>query len=331
MGRRLIVHVGAHKTGSTFLQQTLLQSWQPLRSEAQVYVPTTGTANRRFPHQNLAWELSGDARFSREFGCFDDLRIELDGVGEDLLVLSSEDFNTSISDPDVVDFFARFGAEIGAAVEFVAVVREQTSQINSMYAQKVKMLLNGLSFAGYLNTQQAYAGLNYLDHYAAVSSDPRVKLRAILYSEVDRGNPLQTVLDAAAIDSRRVNFNLPSRQLLNPSPTPLQIAAGRLLTKLAATDRHYGSPQSTKLREEFERQVLSNRSTDDPAFWGWDGSAQQELAEKYFESNRRFASRFANAEWREDVKLEEPNELDLTDAGTRYRAWSLIDSMCPIT
>ena len=98
MTHRVIVHCGLHKTGTSALQQFLLQAAEPLRALG-VLVPRAG----RLPdygggHHNIAWELTRDRRFDRTRGGVAELAEEIADFDGDA-VLSSEDFESCFAVP----------------------------------------------------------------------------------------------------------------------------------------------------------------------------------------------------------------------------------------
>lgn len=326
--RRLLVHVGGHKTGSTYLQQTLLRTWKSLRSDAGLYVPQTATIDRTHPHQNCAWELSGDRRFRSSRGTLVDLARELDEVHDEIILLSSEDFNFSLRKPDTIDFFTEIGRRIGSTVEFVAVVREQSSLINSMYGQRAKMLMERRSFEGYLGTQSAYAGLDYDYHYGLITSTPGVVLHAFGYDTIERANPLSFVLRKLGVDDSNVDYRMPPSNASNRSPSPTEVAAARLLVSLLSVDNFYATDQTKNLRDRFEQQVLNAvTASDRPTFWGWVPSRQDKVTSAYESSNRRFSDNHLERPWSERVAHRACNEQDLSDPAVRAEALGIIGDL----
>jgi hypothetical protein len=98
MRRRVILHCGQHKTGTTALQQFLRQSAPALRALG-VLVPRAGRLDHLAGgHHNIAWELTRDRRYHHSFGGVADLASEIAAFDGDS-VLSSEDFETALGTP----------------------------------------------------------------------------------------------------------------------------------------------------------------------------------------------------------------------------------------
>ena len=85
--RRLVVHIGPRKTGSTTIQRMLVSRAASLR-DSGVYVPRAGNKRgHRGTHAGLAWESrrQGTARWRA-------LATEVRVAEGDRIVLSAEDF-----------------------------------------------------------------------------------------------------------------------------------------------------------------------------------------------------------------------------------------------
>jgi hypothetical protein len=64
--KKIYIHCGFHKTGSTAVQIALSQNAERLRTEGYLYAHTGLVGDRmRQGHHNIAWELAGDRRFDR--------------------------------------------------------------------------------------------------------------------------------------------------------------------------------------------------------------------------------------------------------------------------
>src|SRR5581483_5726152 len=97
---RLVIHLGATKTASTFLQKCLFANEALLR-EHGIYMPKAGRlpwATDVISHHNLAWELYGDRRYRESHGRWNDMLAEVKGTGADTVMLSTEAFARLASD-----------------------------------------------------------------------------------------------------------------------------------------------------------------------------------------------------------------------------------------
>ena len=128
--RKCFIHIGTHKTGTTSIQQLLSSSNSLLQNHGYFY-PQSGRPDLPGQH-NLAWEISGDRRFSPHHGTIDDLLKEVECRSDDV-ILSSEDFECSLHhEPGFSDFVSLLQAR-GFTVVFVLYVRNQIDYLPRIY------------------------------------------------------------------------------------------------------------------------------------------------------------------------------------------------------
>ncbi len=132
--KRLLVHAGLHKTGTTALQNFLASAADDLRQLGVLY-PRSGRVQSS--HHNIAWQMRRDRCFVTSSGTIDDLANEVAHFDGDVL-LSSEDFETLINEP------ARFAPlrlhPIFREHEFTLIIylRNQSSYLESLYLEMLK-------------------------------------------------------------------------------------------------------------------------------------------------------------------------------------------------
>ncbi|NBW61199.1 MAG: hypothetical protein EBR31_05685, partial [Methylophilaceae bacterium] len=96
--KKIFIHSGLHKTGTTALQAMLFKNRKNL-SVQDFYYPSSGIPRNFYGHHNIAWQISRDRRFRSEFGDLRALLKEIGGIGKSKIVLSSEDFECSLLYP----------------------------------------------------------------------------------------------------------------------------------------------------------------------------------------------------------------------------------------
>ncbi len=131
------IHIGTHKTGSTALQFALWAHREALADLGYCY-PAAGISPGTWGHHNLAWELSGDARFQSELGTVTDALNELTStkVGA---IFSSEDFECTVYN-NMAGFSKFLEALRDRQFEVVVCVylRNQPDYIRSLYIELLK-------------------------------------------------------------------------------------------------------------------------------------------------------------------------------------------------
>lgn len=129
--KRVYLHIGGFKTGSTFLQRALRANAERLREEGYL-LPVSRRPLQR-DHHNLAWEVIGSRRFDPGALTLARLRRRIEQAPEERVLISSEFFS-----------FAR-GRAIGRLVEglgdvdlrVVLVVRNQVDAIQALYWEAI--------------------------------------------------------------------------------------------------------------------------------------------------------------------------------------------------
>lgn len=135
--RRLVVHAGLHKTGTTSLQIFLTGISAQLRQQNILY-PRAGTPTWcPHGHHNIAWQLTRDRRFRSAFGTIDDLADEISQFGGDAII-SSEDFESILDQPE--QFAPLQNHPKLRQYEFVLLfyVRNQVSYLESLFLEMLK-------------------------------------------------------------------------------------------------------------------------------------------------------------------------------------------------
>lgn len=129
---RVLIHMGLHKTGSTFLQAVLAAHSVALRSQRVHYVPDTDFAAQH----RQAWRLVGG-----DTGGLADLVKAAAESGCTTVVLSSEDFEGLFRDPDLAARIERDLFRLGVGrIEWHVVLRAPGQVFGSLLSEMAKHL-----------------------------------------------------------------------------------------------------------------------------------------------------------------------------------------------
>jgi len=187
--RRLIIHAGVHRTGTTAVQHAFSRNRPLLNAYGLAYPrdvadPPADVPDRRaFNHANLVWALNGK-------------RLPLDRVsgwlkratadGSRTVLLSSEDFSR-ITD---LYFLDRLQEEF--EIEIVFYLRRQDDWVNSWYSQVIKdspnKALNATTPTQFLEFLGNFHWLNYFDlleRWGARVGRDNVKARVFGKGQID--------------------------------------------------------------------------------------------------------------------------------------------------
>jgi hypothetical protein len=141
MGNKVaVLHIGTHKSGTTSLQTMIARNLKYF-SDQGLYYPAAGRGSD-CGHHNLAWELNGDDRYDAASGSVADLVVELEQSVAPAVLLSSEDFEYLYRKPAKQAVLRQELEQLGYKVHVVAVLREPTEYVASLY---VELLKHGLA------------------------------------------------------------------------------------------------------------------------------------------------------------------------------------------
>lgn len=142
MKKRLYIHIGTHKTGSTTIQNGLFINKEILRKN-DINYPTTGM--RSFGHHLLCFYLNG--RIDHSENLIQNLRVELENAEQNTFIISSEEFEYLRTEHIQILTKQLHVFDI----KIIIYLRNQASTIHSNYTQLVKTGLRNLPFDVYLD------------------------------------------------------------------------------------------------------------------------------------------------------------------------------------
>jgi hypothetical protein len=135
--KKIIVHIGTHKTGSTSIQNALRRQERMLR-KCGILVPLSGTLGRLSGHHNIAWEMRRDPLFTPGCGGVDDLILELGAARESVAVISSEDFEYLVKYPKELGMFNEKIVNAGYDPLYLVFFRDPSAYLESLFHQLKK-------------------------------------------------------------------------------------------------------------------------------------------------------------------------------------------------
>ncbi|MCD6476478.1 MAG: hypothetical protein J7K85_09515 [Anaerolineaceae bacterium] len=157
--KRIFLHIGTHKTATTTIQKGCVENSTALRNAGWLY-PATGMF--MVGQHNIAWEMASRheqpwnyinywVRFRPEWGGVDALKEEIDASSAENVILSSEDFDGLRTER--IQLLAEKLSSY--TVEVIVYLREQTSLLQSAWAQFIKSGFITIDFAGFLDDMLA--------------------------------------------------------------------------------------------------------------------------------------------------------------------------------
>jgi hypothetical protein len=305
MVERLIIHAGAPKTATTFIQRGL-HSNSDFLAEQGVYLPASGRLElepHAVCHHHLAWALISPERYAGSRRGWDALAHELTDVDAPTVVLSSEAFSRVASQAGGAEMVADAAKQICADVRIVYFVRNQLSLMNSLYGQRIKSLRMVQSFDYHTNYYRGRRFFNYQELLAPWYEGGSVSFVAVPFTGSRDVDPLAELLRVAGVDTAGHPL-LQEKDDVNTSLGPVGIEAARLLgSYLRGVFPDFDSEEipAKKLYRLSSSRARANGWCDE-SFWGWTPETAQQTVDYFTPSN----DSFARAVWGHDWDIEMP-------------------------
>lgn len=310
MVERLVIHAGAPKTATTFIQRGLHSNREVL-AENGVYLPETGRLEfepQAVCHHHLGWALLRPRSYRDGTRDWTGLARELERVDEPIVLLSSEVFSRVASTARGPEEVVEAARRICDDVTIVYFVRNQLSLLNSLYGQRVKSLRTRDTFEQHTRVHRGRKLLSYPSLLLPWHRSDAARLVAVPFTG-DRGeDPLRTLMAAAGLP---LDTDVELRHEVddvNASLGPVGLEAARLLSCfLTGTYEDFDpeEPAAKKLYRLSSSRARANGWCDEP-FWGWTESEAAETADFYKASNEEFARLVWDSEWPLEMPLDKP-------------------------
>ena len=134
--KKVFLHIGLHKTGSTTIQAFLHQNCNELGNFGYLY-PKTGVMPEGKAHHNLVWLLKNDTRANLSFGTWKELYEEIETTNFDNIIITSEDFGSS--NKTTINTINSLKTELQSyEVKIIVYIRRQDRRLESQYTQHIK-------------------------------------------------------------------------------------------------------------------------------------------------------------------------------------------------
>lgn len=310
---KLVVHIGARKTATTFIQNALWMNQQRLAA-ANIYLPQAGRLDidkRSIGHHHLAWAINGDLRFQSKRGGWDDLAAELDHRRPDVAFLTCEVFEVLLIDGDHpgghygVEFIDRLRS-IGDDVVVVLVLRDWLAYMNSLYSQLVKMFAITQPFDAFLKKRIAAGAGNLFDHYRPLIEAPDIDFRLTTYDRLTTGDPLTVLLQTAGLDPPPLP-DAPSDRV-NTSLGAVGVEITRMVTGYLSgrhPDFSWQTPAARQLHRISATRIKQLGLNGDP-YWGYDRPLAEKAATTVRPQLEALAQNVWGKAWDGELAVERP-------------------------
>lgn len=197
--RRLFIHCGLHKTGSTSVQRALPGLAGKLEDQG-LYLPRAFSKNRG-AHHGLAYALKGPSVFRGQGEKFQYMISEMRGFQGNDFCISSEDFESYLGRPRALKRLLSICPEISVRPVFVIYLRNQIDYFESLYLQllrhgysrSVTQTLDEIVATGSLTWRKWVFHFDYAAMTASLrGTAPDIVLRS--YHELEGGSSISDFL-----------------------------------------------------------------------------------------------------------------------------------------
>ena len=272
MTRRLFVHVGLAKTGTTSIQN-LLGCRARQRARRGIHVPTAGGGSVYAGNHHLLARESADA--SRHWRRLAD---EIARSAQPRFVISSEAFAAAGRSAPAIERLQRLAARARLEVVIVAYVRPQWQRLEAGYADAVKRGRTTAPFERYVAGRLAANADTRYDYNAVFAPFQRAFGAAVRVFPMDTALPDGLLAHFQQVLGIDVPVTLPAALAhSNARPGAKEIAV-RTLVNAAA-------PPAGRRRLRFLAPLLDA----DAPFRGFRGDEIEALHERFRAANARFA------------------------------------------
>ena len=291
----LVLHVGIHKTASTYIQHRLKSNQRFLRQQRLLY------PRLRCDHLDLVKALR-----QGNLQPWEQLLQQAQRQGSRPLV-SAEILSLALSEPSssgqgtLLADLLRLLKRRGMGLEIVAFVRDQPSYLNSRYTQLLKRFYLAVSFRRYVQQTLRRPGessCDYLELFAEALDRPEVRCTFLPFRSGD-ADPCERLLQAVGVADLAGLRPLNQQANVQPGWQAVWIAR-RLARRLCRQYPEVWSNPACKARIRAQLEHLAGEQgwAAEP-FRGLTPALLTRIEERYGGSNDQFAQRVWGCNWRD--------------------------------
>lgn len=228
--KKIIIHVGAGKTGTTALQVFFKENEKHFLNQGFAF-PVTGRAGRKdaIAHHKLCdWGPYNDGASLQRWAEIASQH------SESTLIVSSEVFHSKISEPDGRAFFQELRRACnGRQILVVMYIRRQSHWLQSAYAQWVKSELNSRSITELVSHYKKHLADQAI-RFGEVFGKENVVIRPYEKSQFSGGSIFQDFAEVIDLKWSEELLNIPKRNE-NPRMTADALELKRRMNSFASS------------------------------------------------------------------------------------------------
>lgn len=300
MVESIVIHAGAPKTATTYIQRGLHAN-RDLLAEHGVYLPAAGRLElepNAVCHHHLAWALISPNRYQGAADPWAALAAELATTDAPVVILSSEAFSRVASKGNGAAVVSEAVRRLCDSVTITYFVRNQLSLMNSLYGQRVKSFRMVETF-DYHTTN--YRSRRLFDYEALLKpwyQDAALAFAALPFTGSRDVDPLTQLLAVAGVQAEAEAL-VSEEDDVNSSLGPVGIEAARLLG--AFLRGSFDDFDSEEMAAKKLYRVSSSRAQTngwcDESYWGWTPESAADTVDYFAAANNRFAHDVWGSDW----------------------------------
>lgn len=297
MTRQAFVHIGTHKTGTTYLQNWLHANREKLHELGLSY-PKAGLPSNSSAHKRLSIQARSVDVPLITYGAWKKLKHEIEQHTHDVII-SAETFSDKIETPCVAKRISDFFAAQGIETTFVVFLRDIPAYLNSRYVQDVKNLRFDLSFDEYVKRMRDTRAFNY--PLVLEPFEEAAKVLVVPYTS--GGAPLEekllTALGRTSAQVNAINWQALPRQ--NQSVGPVTVALARQIAAQLPADL---SPKALRLKRVCFKTLSNIHKLNQKGFVGCDKQTANDIRAYFSAQTADIAARYFETSWEDTIPGE---------------------------
>jgi hypothetical protein len=312
--RRAIVHIGMPRTGSTTFQHILAHARDGLEKVGILYpdlTPHSASATPHISHQHFGETLDRRRPRDEREELLQGLSDRLARTDCDVVVISYEDFFEQQPRFRVPYLLNTFFAQHGFTAEALVVVKPQSEFLNSIFTLRALLMRERQGFAHFAKVFVRSGRFDYdrLIQPWTIEFSGRVRALPVRDRRSPKSPLVPRMLSALGLAERVTPLIAEGelRRVENRSPGPVAVEISRRMRAMRTHARLRTLPRDMM---DVVQQLTWERGYDRERFNGIWPELRADLAERYRETNDRFARGVWSAGWDDVVAPEPPRPVN---------------------
>lgn len=286
--KKLFLHIGTHKTGTTAIQIFLNENKKHLSNLGLEYPDIGNTETYPYNNHNIAWELSEDKRFHKKYKTLSHLYDFMKNNKKNI-ILSSEDFQIINFNQNKFQEFKNIIKQNNYSLIIILFLRNQIDYFCGIYQI---MLMLGIPFVSpeelsrnllnndYIQVDQVHYWFNYHKKIQQIKNVFNISNENIICKSYDENKEslLQNFLNTLDVKIEKVNYDRFDR--INIGCSELSI---KMVEQLNLISQKNGFSENDKLK--IRKIFFSQEFYIGKKFYISNENIKKLIKERFFQSN----------------------------------------------